>query len=198
MFSIIIPTMWFSDKIHRNLSRLNDCEAVGEIILIDNNPSLKPKQIPSKVKYHTKGENIFVNPSWNWGVELSTYDNLCIANDDVVFDTDIFQFIQPYLGLGIFGMATSNYYERVNKPYNIKPIESRGWGWGCLLFVHKGNWIPIDERLKIACGDDWLFDKLGGFEISGLDLGDDKISTTSIRAEFFKQQLDDIRLWSQF
>lgn len=190
--------MWFSDKTHRNLSRLNDCAAVGEIILIDNNPSLKPTQLPLKTKYHTKGENIFVNPSWNWGMELAENDSVCIANDDVLFDTDIFEFIQPYLGLGIFGMATSNYYERVNKPFHINPIQSRGWGWGCLLFLHKGNWIPIDERLKIACGDDWLFQKIGGYEISGLDLGDDRISVTSIKAEFFKQQIDDIKLWSQF
>lgn len=191
--------MWYSDKTHLNLSRLNDCEWVGEIILIDNNPSLKPTQIPySKVKYFTKGENIFVNPAWNWGVELSQYDNICISNDDVVFDTDIFEFIQPYLGLGIFGMSTSNYYDRVNKPFVVKNIESRGWGWGCLLFLHKWNWIPIDERLKIACGDDWLFQKLGGFEISGLDLGDDEISVTSIKSQFYKQQLEDIKLWSQF
>lgn len=199
MFSVIMPTMWYSDKTDRNLSNLNDCPSVGEIILIDNNPLLKPKQMSfDKVKYHTKGSNIFVNPAWNWGVELSQYDNICISNDDVVFDTDIFEWIEPQLGDGIYGMSTSNYYERVNKPFTVKSIDSRNWGWGCLFFLHKSKWIPIDERLKIACGDDWLLQKIGGYEISGLDLGDDIVSTTSIKGQFFQQQQKDIELWSQF
>lgn len=147
MFSVIIPTMWYSDRIIRNLSNLNDCEWVGEIILIDNNPSLKPKEIPfSKVKYLTKGDNIFVNPSWNWGVEESKYQNICISNDDVVFNTDIFQWIQPQLDGGIFGMSTQNYYYRVDKPYEVRKIHSRGWGWGCLLLSIKpiGNLLMKD------------------------------------------------------
>lgn len=65
-------------------------------------------------------------------------------------------------------------------------------------FVHKTNWKPIDERLKIACGDDWLLHHISGWEILNLDLGDDKISQTSLQGRFFEQQQNDIRLWSQF
>ena len=198
-FSVIIPTMWYSDRINRNLSNLEDCDMVGEIILIDNNPPLKPTEIPyTKVRYITKDTNIFVNPAWNLGVGLSKYDNICISNDDVVFNNNIFQYIIEHIDKGVIGMSTENYYIKEDKNYNIEKIENRGWGWGCLIFVSKQNWKPIDERLKIACGDDWLLHHLDGYQINGLSLGDDKISQTSLRGEFFAQQIQDIRLWSQY
>ena len=195
--------MWYSDKIYENLRRLNDCDEVGEIILIDNNSSLKPTDLPSypKVKHLTQYENIYVNPAWNLGVRLSIYKYICISNDDIIFDTDIFQFIQPHLNEGIYGMSTANYYsEGKDEPYGIRKIEKRPWGWGCLFFLHKDNYLPIDERLKIACGDDWLlhYTKGGAYEIKNLDLQDDKVSVTTIRGEFFGQQKQDIELWSQY
>ena len=195
--------MWYSDKIYENLRRLNDCDEVGEIILIDNNSSLKPTDLPSypKVKHLTQEENIYVNPAWNLGVRLSVYKYICICNDDIIFDTDVFQFIQPHLNEGIYGMSTANYYsEGKDEPYGIRKIEKRPWGWGCLFFLHKDNYLPIDERLKIACGDDWLlhYTKGGAYEIKNLDLQDDKVSVTTIRGEFFGIQKQDIELWSQY
>ena len=195
--------MWYSDKIYENLRRLNDCDEVGEIILIDNNSSLKPIHLPyrSKLRHLQQERNIYVNPAWNLGVRLSEYEYICICNDDILFDTDIFQFIQPYLNEGIYGMSTENYYNREPEtPYEIRSIDHRPWGWGCLFFIHKKNYYPIDERLKIASGDDWLikYTKGGAHEIYNLDLQDDKVSTTAIRSEFSGIQKQDIELWSQY
>lgn len=195
--------MWYSSQIHRNLPNLNDCDEVGEIILIDNNPSLKPNYLDNlnKVKYLPQKENIYVNPAWNLGVRESKYKNICISNDDIYFNNNIFSFVQPHIGIGVIGMWTGNYYgENYENHYTINPIEGRPWGWGCLIFIHKDNWVEIDERLKIACGDDWLIRhvKGGGYQINNLDLGHDEISITSRRGEFFGQQQKDIELWSQF
>lgn len=202
-FSVVIPTMWYSPQIHRNLPNLEDCNEVGEIILIDNNPSLKPSYLDNlkKLKYLPQQHNIFVNPAWNLGVKESQYKNICISNDDVLFNNNIFSFVQQHIEKGIIGMSTGNYYgENDTEPYEIQPIEWRPWGWGCLFFLHKNNWVNIDERLKIACGDDWLLHhvKGGGFEIKNFNLGNDNISQTSIRSEFFQQQKKDIELWSQY
>lgn len=199
-FSVVIPTMWYSDKIHTNLSNLNDCDEVGEIILIDNNTSLKPDYIHNleKVKYLPQDGNIFVNPAWNLGVNISIYKNICVSNDDVVFNTDIMSWILPHIHKGVIGMWTGNYYgENVQSPYELHPINGRPWGWGCLFFIHKDNWVEIDERLKIACGDDWLIHhvKGGGYQINNMDLGHDEISITTRRGEFFGQQQEDIKLW---
>lgn len=199
-FSVVIPTMWYSPQIHRNLPNLNDCDEVGEIILIDNNPSLKPQNLGNyeKLKYLPQDGNIFVNPAWNLGVRESVYKYICISNDDIFFNTDIFNWIQPHMDKGVIGMWTGNYYgENVDKPYEIQPIGGRPWGWGCLLFIEKDNWVEIDERLKIACGDDWLIHhvKGGGYQIHNMDLGHDEISITTRRGEFFGQQQKDIELW---
>ena len=199
-FSVIIPTMWYSDKTHTNLVNLNDCEDVGEIILIDNNTPLKPDYIDNldKVRYLPQKENIFVNPAWNLGVRESVYTYICICNDDIVFDTKIFEYMRNHITSGVFGMWTGNYYgENSNLPYEIKPIDGRPWGWGCLIFIYKANWKEIDERLKIACGDDWLIHHCdgGGYQIHNLDLGGDEISQTTRRGEFFGQQQKDIELW---
>ena len=195
--------MWYSDKIHENLRRLNDSDDVGEIILIDNNSSLKPMHMPyrSKLRYLPQNRNIYVNPAWNLGIVESKYNNICISNDDVIFDTDVLKFVQPYLSEGIYGMSTGNYYGvDKDKPYEINKLDHRPWGWGCLFFINKDNWIPIDERLKIACGDDWLIHhtKGGAYEIKNLDLKDDRVSVTSIRGEFSQIQKQDIELWSQY
>lgn len=202
-FSVVIPTMWYSDKIHENLHRLNECDEVGEVILIDNNTSLKPTKLINyeKVKYLPQEKNIYVNPAWNLGVETSINKYICVSNDDVIFDTNIFQYIKPHLNEGIYGMSTGNYYGvGKGQPYEINKLDVRPWGWGCLFFIQKDNWTPIDERLKIACGDDWLIHHTegGAYEIKNLDLKDDKVSVTTIRGEFFGQQKEDIELWSQY
>jgi hypothetical protein len=199
-FSVIIPTMWYSDKIYRNLLNLNNCQEVGEIVLIDNNTSLKPSYLDSitKLVHLPQEKNLFVNPAWNLGVKTTQYQNLCISNDDIEFNTDIFQWMLNYIDVGVTGMWTGNYYkENGDKPYEREPIVGRPWGWGCLYFIHKDNWVEIDERLKIACGDDFLirFVKGGGYMIKNMDLDHDDISITSRRGEFFGQQQEDIKLW---
>jgi len=154
-----------------------------------------------KIKYLPQDGNIYVNPAWNLGVDISIYKNICISNDDILFNTDVFDWIQPHIDKGVIGMWTGNYYgENVDKPYEIQPIGGRPWGWGCLIFIQKDNWVRIDERLKIACGDDWLIHhvKGGGYQINNMDLGHDEISITTRRGEFFGIQQEDIQLWSQY
>lgn len=202
-FSVIIPTMWYSDKIQENIERLDDSEYVNEIILIDNNTSLKPNYIEkyTKIKYLPQKENIYVNPAWNLGVEESLCENICISNDDVIFDADIFSFIKEHLDVGIYGMSTDNYYiEGKDSKYLVSKINQRPWGWGCLFFVKKKNWVPIHSDLKIACGDDWLIKHTegGAYQIDGLGLSDDRVSITSIRSEFSDTQTKDIEIWSQY
>lgn len=202
-FSVIIPTMWFSDKIKENLHRLNECEEVYEIILIDNNISLTPKYISNyqKIKHLPQKENIYVNPAWNLGVQKAKCQNICISNDDVIFNVNVFNFIKNHINLGVYGMSTNNYYcSDANLNYKVEEIKLRPWGWGCLFFIKKENWVPIHEDLKIACGDDWLIKhtKGGAHQIVNLNLNDDRVSVTSIRNEFSKIQKKDIEIWSQY
>ena len=167
-FSVIIPTMWCSDLIFKLLDVLNDNDMVGEIILIDNDSSKRPKQITStsKLRIIEQEQNIYVNPSWNLGVELANYPNICISNDDLVWNVQILPIIFENIHLGIIGQATSNYFEG-DTEIKIESITERNWGWGCCFFLHKDNWIPIPSELKVAYGDDWLISKIKPYQISG-------------------------------
>jgi hypothetical protein len=167
-FSIIIPTMWCSDLIFKLLDLLNDSTFVGEIILIDNDKSKRPSQINStkKLRIIEQEKNIYVNPAWNLGVELANYPNICISNDDLVWNVQILPIIFENIHLGIIGQATSNYFEG-DTEIKIEAITERNCGWGCCFFLHKDNWIPIPSELKVAYGDDWLISKIKPYQISG-------------------------------
>jgi hypothetical protein len=160
--------MWCSDLIFKLLDMLNDNDMVGEIILIDNDSSKRAKQITStsKLRIIEQEQNIFVNPSWNLGVELANYPNICISNDDLVWNVQILPIIFENIHLGIIGQATSNYFEG-DTEIKIEAITERNWGWGCCFFLHKDNWIPIPSELKVAYGDDWLISKIKPYQISG-------------------------------
>jgi hypothetical protein len=196
-FSVIIPTLWKSDRIYKLLDDLQDCNSVDEIILIDNSNEYFDfiDKIISKVRVVSTKENMYVNPSWNLGVDLAKNYNLAILNDDINFNTDIFSFMKDHMDKGIIGQSCSNYdpIDR-NLPYEIEKPTFRQSGWGCMLFIKKENYITIPKELFIACGDDFLFDRVngGGYNVKNLRV-DTKISTTSLLPEFFQIQQDDIK-----
>ena len=57
---------------------------MGEIIIIDNAPT-DFFYDNEKVVTLKQEENIYVNPSWNLGVEESDYDKFIIFNDDIIY-----------------------------------------------------------------------------------------------------------------
>lgn len=96
-FSIVIPTMWKSNKIFGMLPVYEKSKYVKEIIIIDNNPKKKIDLSEyKKIRYYTKGKNIYVNPSWNWGYALSNY-NLILANDDIIINDSLMIKFKPNL-----------------------------------------------------------------------------------------------------
>lgn len=208
-FSVIIPTIWLSDKIHNLLSDLNQSENVGEIILIDNTGEFNLKittHIP-KLRVISKGKNIYVNPAWNWGVSEAKFENLCISNDDVNFDTSVFDFIKNHIDKGVIGQWTGNYYMgNSSKNFNLEKIQDRPSGWGCLFFLKKKNWVDVPNNLKIACGDDFLINTIygGAWQLVGLPIDTHmSISSNSLsgasssRSEFLKIQSEDIEAYSK-
>jgi hypothetical protein len=199
-FSVIIPTMWYSDKIFKLLDNLESSPFVGEILLIDNNKGKRPAQIndTDKITILEQSENIYVNPAWNLGVEKSKYENICISNDDLVWDVGVLSHILDNIHLGIIGQACSNYDRILELNPKIQPMIGRESGWGCCFFIHKSKWKPIPSELKIACGDDYLIKNIPAFMVSGLPLEYEQVSITSIKLEFFQIQQNDINLWSQY
>jgi len=167
-YSVIIPTMWRANEVLIPfLYKLCACESVGEIIIVNNDVSKTPNlEYNSKLKLFNFDTNIYVNPAWNFGVTISQFDRLCIANDDISFDTQVFDILQDQLSEsnGVFGLCPGDPIFN-QPPVTTKTIDIIPWtgqnthGFGCLMFVHKKSWYKIPVGLDIYYGDNYIFDK---------------------------------------
>jgi hypothetical protein len=161
-FSVIIPTLWKSNRIHQLLRDLISSEFVDEIILIDNaGKYFEYYEALDKVKLVQVEENIYVNPAWNLGIKVAKNDLIALINDDINFDTNIFGVITKDIlsEFGIIGQSEFNYKgNNSDEPILEKWTgKVRDWGWGCLIMFDKKDWIDIPDDIKIWYGDDYLF-----------------------------------------
>ena len=164
-YSVIIPTLWKSDRTHKLLSDLIKCQYVDEIILIDNaGKFFEYYEALDKVKLVKVEENIYVNPAWNLGIKIAKNDLIALVNDDINFDTNIFGVIDENVlnQFGIVGMGEGNYKDEIDDskgPYlDVWKPGVNDWGWGCMILLDKKNWIDIPEDIKIWYGDNIIKD----------------------------------------
>jgi hypothetical protein len=156
MFTVVIPTMWKPDTFEEQLNSLCCSEYVDEIILINNDKDITPNFdiLNNKKILHVKPpENIIVNPSWNLGVYLSNNNNICLLNDDIIFDMNVFKFMSCHLDKHICGLnvySESEYFELIE-------VNKRMHGFGCMMFIRKDLYDYIPESIKLFHGDDYIF-----------------------------------------
>jgi hypothetical protein len=159
MVSMIIPTMWIPSFFCEAIKEYLLSSIIDEIIIIDNNPQSRPLlPIDNKLIVLTKNTNIYVNPSWNWGVSIAKNENILIINDDL-FIKDIDSIMTKLLesnfdlvGLNLNDVNSSNgIIIREKKDY-------MGEGFGCFLFLKKKNYVIIPDDLKVWYGDRILFE----------------------------------------
>lgn len=161
-FSIVIPTLWRSNRIHKLLDDLIKCDDVDEIIIIDNNKGYYNHydKILDKVNLIQMDDNIYVNPAWNLGVSLSKNYSIALINDDINFNTNIFNFLNSYRldRFGIIGMDSVNYKINVEAPKILKEDRRnvQRFGWGCFIAFDKKYWVDIPDNIKLWYGDDFI------------------------------------------
>jgi len=202
MFSVVIPTLWKSPRIHKLLSDLIECNNVGEIILIDNSSEFfNHYESLDKVTLIQPPENLYVNPSWNLGVKLAKNDCIALLNDDINFNSVIFEILNEDIlkQAGIIGMGQGNYELKdiQNEPY-LQPWEPgiNDGGWGCFIIFHKTHWIDIPHEIKIWYGDNFIKDVnpspksiLRNFPIES------EMSTTSDEKIWDEVKNQDLKYW---
>lgn len=168
-FSVVVPTMWkVAEQFVDFLKVLCDHPLVDEIIII-NNAILKTPAADilanPKISLLNFKENTYVNPAWNLGANTARNNNICIANDDVTFDTAVFERLQDLIteDTGIFGLCPGEaFFHQI--PVTDKTIDIVPWtnqhtyGFGCLMFMHKSAWVDIPSGLDIYFGDNFIFD----------------------------------------
>lgn len=166
--SVIIPTLQKNKDLLINLLHaLSNDNGVDEIIVIDN--SLKGiEENIKKVKLITPKKNLFVNPSWNLGVEKAKNEIIALLNDDITIPINFCSNVAEKLkeNMGILG-ANINYVE-VNKDIVEPPKDEqifleetkyRPHHFGMAMFFYKTSFYKIPHDLKIFFGDDWLLFK---------------------------------------
>ena len=159
-WTVVIPTLWKSERTLSLLEALNEESEIAEIIVIDNHPEKRPIDLNfNKIKYFPQKENIFVNPAWNKGVAKSSNQHVALCNDDINFDTSIFSMMSSVnFDNTVYGCCPENFNLEFSTNGQVKM--TRGHyiteGWGCLLLFDKRFFKPIPKSLLIWCGDDWL------------------------------------------
>lgn len=164
-YTIVIPTLWKSNRTKKLIQDLEECEYVDEIIIIDNTQTEEMyENVGDKIKIVSLGENIYVNPAWNWGIELAKNECIALVNDDINFDPNIFGVITENVLTysGIIGMGEGNYKDPIDEergPYiDMWKPGINDWGWGCMILLKKSHWKPIPNEIKIWYGDNIIKD----------------------------------------
>jgi len=164
MISFIVPTLWKSNEtLYPTIESFVRAEIPeAEFILIDNAHGC---YMHPGITTLVAKENMYVNKSWNIGVQIARNEYICLLNDDIEIN---FETIKHNLNkikeldFGIIGFdANQNLSETVDYPiYDFKFEEAdftTTLGFGCMMIMKKENYIPIDERMKIFFGDDILY-----------------------------------------
>ena len=166
--SAIIPTLWKAKEFTDHLVNvLIEDESVGEIIIIDNAPA-DFFYDNEKVVMLRQEENIYVNPSWNLGIEESDYDKFIILNDDIIIPYNFVSQLKKWLTTdrGIIGIDAASVIKVddfssknitfLDRKIDLKSITNRDWGFGITLAGHRKSYYKIPENIRIWYGDDYL------------------------------------------
>lgn len=190
--------MWFHvDKLYEMLTIYEDMSSVGEIIIINNNESEAPELNFDKVRLISKGENIYVNPSWRFGVEQAKYENIVLVNDDIILRgrlASLFNNIGDVLKEGIVFGAGSNCYKKKKFSWKIKlkPVKNKtkmNYGYGVFMFMKKETFLntKIHNNFLVWYGDTVLYMENTPWIFEGIEIITDMRGTTS------KIDLEEIR-----
>jgi hypothetical protein len=155
--------MWKSEYLAKMLQIYEKSQFINEVIIIDNFPTNRINISASKVKIHSKGKNIYVNPAWNLGVSLAVNPYIIVANDDLLFKesdfTNLINSVIPYLVDNTVVGPSPNCFKQVSsKPSfgNLK-IEAAGskfsYGFGTFMIMKKSSYTIIPEDILIFHGD---------------------------------------------
>ena len=166
--SAIIPTLWKAKEFTDHLvDVLVEDESVGEIIIIDNAPT-DFCYTDEKVCTLKQSENLYVNTSWNLGVEESYYDKFIILNDDIIIPYNFVFELEKWLTTdrGIIGIDAASVIKVddfssknitfLDRKIDLKSITNRDWGFGITLAGHRKSYYKIPENIRIWYGDDYL------------------------------------------
>lgn len=162
--SIVIPTLWrCPERLLRMLAIYQASPRVGEVLIIDNHPALRPRIDHDKVRILPQEQNIYVNPAWNLGAREARFE-LVLANDDIELDRlDELIAAVDACGLDLVGACNGVddgdivIQELAEFPVCIPEQPQYSSGFGSLMFVR--DYQPIPASMRLYYGDNVLFEQ---------------------------------------
>ena len=170
MVSFIIPTVYKSKNLKIQVSNLERCDLVEEIIIVEDAPynGMFDGMVLNKTKIVPyDGNQKYCNGGWNLGLGLSKCFYYALSTDDIIYSTkvieDVIHFYKTRPNLGVIGIHAVNYNKYEPGRLLVYGITERQkeWadgGWGALMFNHKDNLMIIPEDLKHWCGDTYYLE----------------------------------------
>lgn len=169
MISVVIPVL---DNHNYTRDLLNDIFAnttkPSEIIIIDNGSKesyedmIRILRNPT-INYIRFNENRGVNAAWNLGIMLAKNDLVTVLNNDILLNLFFFKKVlktmeDPFIGICVPNTLKDAQFRDKDEEPKVKDLGKRE-GWAFTIrkeIVSKCGYIP--DKLKIFCGDDFLFD----------------------------------------
>ncbi len=204
--------MWRVKETIQDLKQLEQCNFVGEIILINNNIKDTPSGFDvssfSKIIEVRPPTNLYINPSWNLGIRMSKFNKVMIKNDDTFFDYEkaLFAISQELDNedsiIGTYLQHDNNKIRRVNETEVVfTEVAKRDIGFGCSMFLNKKSFVPINDKLLIWYGDDFMTESYSrrGLKIKticGININGYVSATVDHVEELIKIKYKDEELWN--
>ena len=139
-----------------------------EIIIIDDNSDKETKdkmqklvENNHKIRILSYDYSIGVNQAWNLGVEESKWEYILIINNDILLtpwiDIKLIKaFEDPNIKVSCPVSTRGNYARQLPKF-----IKTDNICWWCYMVKKENNMFPIDDRLDIWYGDNWIYNMAG-------------------------------------
>ena len=172
--SVIIPTIYKKPKVlYKLIETLSSDICVEEILLISNAEQIITLPNTLKLRIYKPEANLYVNASWNIGINLIKQNNFLIINDDIlicedfcktIVNSDIFNREDTGL-IGLNPMSIKQFPSDVDdleipvksNPIILKYCKFLDMGdWGSAFLGKKQNYYAIPQDLKIIFGDNYL------------------------------------------
>ena len=174
---VVIPTMWRASGFSNSLSQYCQYSSIQKIYLVDNDYVNRPLDLVAdpKLEIVNYGRNIYVNPAWNEGYYRSSADVICLLNDDIYVEPQVFDFVSEldFTEIDIIGVhlkgSVDNFHivehpdrreELIRLDVNkYQPIGGQSYAFGVCMFVKRSSYRVIPSLYQVWFGDDYLIQR---------------------------------------
>jgi hypothetical protein len=169
--------MWRAPGFANSLSQYCQYSSIQKIYLVDNDYVNRPLDLVAdpKLEIVNYGRNIYVNPAWNEGYYRSSADVICLLNDDIYVEPQVFDFVSEldFTEIDIIGVhlkgSVDNFHivehpdrreELIRLDVNkYQPIGGQSYAFGVCMFVKRSSYRVIPSLYQVWFGDDYLIQR---------------------------------------